>query len=114
MMTQKCINLLGSFKCVDAKKRCRKGFEPDKYNRRCNDINECLDPSLNNCLSDERCINIEGDFRCEKQVTCQLGTNLNSLSNVCEDIDECRRRTAGCKSGQRCVNTFGSYRQNIK
>ena len=30
MMTQKCINLLGSFKCVDAKKRCRKGFEPDK------------------------------------------------------------------------------------
>ena len=43
---------------------CRIGFTGDGNND-CYDINECVDPSTNNCHKRANCINLEGSFRCE-------------------------------------------------
>lgn len=108
--THGCRNKPGTFVCLKRRMRCRQGMKPDKYNRRCVDINECLNPALNTCdIKTEKCMNIVGSYTCEKYMVCQPGTYLNSIDNVCLDIDECRRRRHNCSRGQRCVNTFGSF-----
>ncbi|KAG2665843.1 hypothetical protein I3760_15G026500 [Carya illinoinensis] len=45
--------------------QCRKGYEGNPYlPLGCKDVNECLDPNLNNCTSPKRCINTEGSYTC--------------------------------------------------
>ncbi|KAF5467879.1 hypothetical protein F2P56_012089 [Juglans regia] len=45
--------------------QCKKGYEGNPYlPRACKDVNECLNPNLNNCTSPKRCINTEGNYTC--------------------------------------------------
>ncbi|XP_078356388.1 EGF-containing fibulin-like extracellular matrix protein 2, partial [Oculina patagonica] len=119
-----CVNSYGSYSC-----RCRDQFqrnsrtrkcervnpctyEPcprgykcvvvDQTNYKCNEINECLE-SPPKCRSDQRCVNYAGGHYC----TCPDGYRLNSVTNKCEDIDECSERRSGCS--QICENTPGSF-----
>lgn len=41
---------------------------------------------------------------------CPLGYQYNAVGNVCDDLDECAERVAGCRRPEDCVNTIGSYR----
>ncbi|KAG6695619.1 hypothetical protein I3842_09G106900 [Carya illinoinensis] len=44
---------------------CSEGYEGNPYlPTGCKDVNECLDPNLNNCSSPKRCINTEGNYTC--------------------------------------------------
>ncbi|XP_022688270.1 fibulin-1-like [Varroa jacobsoni] len=52
-----CINKIGSFECT-----CPPGFVMNGPSA-CIDIDECR-AGTNNCTGSEKCINIEGDFRC--------------------------------------------------
>ncbi|KAL8526631.1 hypothetical protein ACS0TY_015725 [Phlomoides rotata] len=55
---------------------CKNGFEGNPYlNPGCTDIDECSDPSINNC--DNICINIPGSFNC----TCPKGFSGDGLKN---------------------------------
>ncbi|XP_073034512.1 wall-associated receptor kinase 2-like [Primulina eburnea] len=43
--------------------RCKDGYEGNPYLEPCTDIDECADPSKNNC-AENSCINTLGNFRC--------------------------------------------------
>ncbi|KAK4592661.1 hypothetical protein RGQ29_016980 [Quercus rubra] len=44
---------------------CKKGYEGNPYLKEgCQDINECVSKDLNNCKSNQDCINIPGDYHC--------------------------------------------------
>ncbi|XP_040997726.1 putative wall-associated receptor kinase-like 16 [Juglans microcarpa x Juglans regia] len=45
--------------------QCKKGYDGNPYlPLGCKDVNECLNPNLNNCTSPKRCINTEGNYTC--------------------------------------------------
>lgn len=48
------------------------------------DINECL-VGASNCRRGERCINTEGSFRCQREVSCGTGYELTD-SNNCKGL----------------------------
>lgn len=48
------------------------------------DINECL-VGASNCRGGERCINTEGSFRCQREVSCGTGYELTD-SNNCKGL----------------------------
>jgi thrombospondin 2/3/4/5 len=81
----------------------------------CIDIDECY--ALQPCDPRVRCTNLSPGFKCD---ACPAGysgegfqlTSIDGQSfhrQVCEDIDECRERSAKCGPNTRCVNTDGSY-----
>uniref|UniRef100_A0A669EAQ3 Fibulin-1 n=1 Tax=Oreochromis niloticus TaxID=8128 RepID=A0A669EAQ3_ORENI len=72
------------------------------------DINECL-VGASNCRGGERCINTEGSFRCQREVSCGTGYELTD-SNNCKDIDECETGIHNCGPQFQCQNTQGSFR----
>uniref|UniRef100_A0A3Q4ABH0 Fibulin-1 n=1 Tax=Mola mola TaxID=94237 RepID=A0A3Q4ABH0_MOLML len=72
------------------------------------DINECLLGS-SNCRGGERCINTEGSFRCQREVSCGTGYELTDNNN-CNDIDECETGIHNCGPEFECQNTQGSFR----
>ncbi|XP_029010122.1 fibulin-1 isoform X2 [Betta splendens] len=87
---------------------CSKGYRLKPDGRSCEDINECLLGS-GNCRVGERCINTEGAFRCQREVSCGTGYELTD-SNQCNDIDECEAGFHNCGQEFVCQNTQGSFR----
>ncbi|XP_050752785.1 latent-transforming growth factor beta-binding protein 2 isoform X2 [Gymnogyps californianus] len=90
----KCVNTLGSYKCVS----CGDGYQP--RNGRCIDVDECL---AEGTCAHGRCVNLDGSFRC----SCYRGYEVAPDGKSCQDIDECTAQAA-CPSGL-CLNTEGSY-----
>lgn len=88
----KCVNLLGSFRCV-----CPRGFRLDIAGARCLDRDECDD---GRCQSP--CRNYAGGYRCD----CPAGTTRSS-SGVCVPQDPC---TAGPCGTSPCFAVGGAYR----
>uniref|UniRef100_A0A8C9Z093 Fibulin-1 n=1 Tax=Sander lucioperca TaxID=283035 RepID=A0A8C9Z093_SANLU len=62
-----------------------------------------------NCRGGERCINTEGSFRCQREVSCGTGYELTDNNN-CKDIDECESGIHNCGPEFECQNTQGSFR----
>lgn len=111
---QKCIDTGFAIKCS-----CFEGFELAGDKKTCKDINECA-LGLHDCEANEVCINMEGDYDCEKreenplQITnfndkCPEGYKFNGKQMVCDDIDECQFPLI-CPKPSTCVNTIGSYK----
>jgi len=72
-----CSNIEGSFRCA-----CDPGFKEDNSTGTptCTDIDECLNPVLNDCHRNATCTNTEGNYTCEctdsflgDGFTCQEG-----------------------------------------
>ncbi|XP_052803968.1 uncharacterized protein LOC128234050 isoform X2 [Mya arenaria] len=91
---EQCKNIPGSFICV-----CSPGYQRNAENI-CEDIVECIIPSLHNCS--QQCENVPGSF------TCSCYDGFRKSRNLCNDVNECSTSTHGC--GQTCENTIGSYR----
>ncbi|XP_072291030.1 fibulin-1 isoform X1 [Eucyclogobius newberryi] len=87
---------------------CFKGYKLNPNGKSCDDINECVLGS-SNCRSGERCINTEGSFRCQREVSCGTGYELTD-TNDCEDINECEAGIHNCGQEFECQNTQGSFR----
>ncbi|RQX73320.1 calcium binding egf domain-containing protein [Toxoplasma gondii CAST] len=93
---QQCLNLMGKYECG-----CYPGFvlQPDG---RCDDIDECIDPTLHGC--DHICINLPGTYSCQ----CRPGYRLSlEKKGACVDIDECAENPELCEFG--CKNLPGAY-----
>ncbi|XP_017775669.1 PREDICTED: fibrillin-2-like [Nicrophorus vespilloides] len=91
----KCINTLGSYRCI-----CDKGFKPDGLGLQCYDVNEC---ELNPAPCQYNCQNTEGSYTC----SCPPGFLLNPDGSSCRDQDECASGQHLCQHN--CINTQGSY-----
>ncbi|KAG7455868.1 hypothetical protein MATL_G00245510 [Megalops atlanticus] len=87
---------------------CFPGYRLKRDGRSCEDINECVLGS-HRCRPGERCINTEGSYRCQREVSCGTGYELTD-SNNCKDIDECQVGTHNCAPEFECQNTVGSFR----
>ncbi|KAM6960686.1 fibulin-1-like [Aplochiton taeniatus] len=87
---------------------CFPGHKIKSDGKTCEDINECL-LGTNNCGGGERCINTEGSFRCQREISCGTGYELTDTNN-CQDIDECDTGTHNCAPELECQNTQGSFR----
>ncbi|XP_060932348.1 fibulin-1 [Limanda limanda] len=87
---------------------CLKGYKLKPDGKSCDDINECL-LGASNCRAGQRCINKEGSFRCQREVSCGTGYELTD-SNDCKDIDECEAGIHNCVPKFECHNSQGSFR----
>ncbi|KAM8892292.1 fibulin-1 isoform 1-T1 [Spinachia spinachia] len=87
---------------------CFKGYKLKPDAKSCEDINECL-LGASNCRAGQRCINTQGSFRCQREVSCGTGYELTDDNN-CKDIDECESDIHNCGQGLECQNTQGSFR----
>ncbi|XP_028286387.1 fibulin-1 isoform X2 [Parambassis ranga] len=100
----KCAQLcVGNNTCA-----CSKGYKLKADGKSCEDINECL-LGASNCRGGERCINTEGAFRCQREISCGTGYELTDTNN-CKDIDECETGIHNCAPEFECQNTQGSFR----
>ncbi|KAM7414979.1 hypothetical protein PAMA_019680 [Pampus argenteus] len=100
----KCAHLcVGNDTCT-----CSKGYKLKPDGTSCEDINECL-LGASDCRGGERCINTEGSFRCQREVSCGTGYELTDNNN-CKDIDECENGIHNCGPDFECQNTQGSFR----
>lgn len=64
---------------------CRSGFQLNRDGRKCDDIDECLNPALNICGPDERCSNLLGTYQCLKTDSSNGSLNgslTDSAANV--------------------------------
>ncbi|XP_068567962.1 fibulin-2 [Cebidichthys violaceus] len=64
-----------------------------------------LHPCAENGPCSQRCAAEAGRARC----SCFPGFLLKTDGRTCEDVDECAASTHGCRPGERCVNTVGSF-----
>lgn len=64
-----------------------------------------VNPCSENSVCSQRCAAVEGRARC----SCFPGFRLESDGRTCEDVDECLTDAHGCRPGERCVNTPGSF-----
>ncbi|XP_053497769.1 fibulin-1 isoform X3 [Ictalurus furcatus] len=87
---------------------CFAGYKLKPDGKNCEDINECLLGS-HHCNPGERCINTQGSYRCQREVSCGTGYELTD-NNSCKDIDECETNTHNCPLEFECQNTPGSFR----
>ncbi|XP_065275719.1 adhesion G protein-coupled receptor E5-like [Emys orbicularis] len=80
----------------------------------CDDINECLKPSLIDCGRTANCTNVAGSYYC----ICIDGYEsrsgkakfMNASENTCQDIDECQGPSlADCGPHANCTNVPGNY-----
>ncbi|EUB62928.1 Hemicentin-1 [Echinococcus granulosus] len=68
------------------------------------DIDEC-NPAYGPGPCQYECHNTYGGYRC----SCPLGYELNPLTNLCKDTNECKTSANTCKKGELCINTPGSH-----
>ncbi|XP_065890335.1 uncharacterized protein [Dysidea avara] len=90
-----CVNRAGSYTC-----RCNRGYQ--LRNKKCQDTNECSNPT--SCGANSKCVNLPGTYRCD----CNSGYILKS--GQCRDINECADPTSCDSTNQRCINLLGSFR----
>ncbi|XP_043362783.1 adhesion G protein-coupled receptor E3-like isoform X18 [Dermochelys coriacea] len=80
----------------------------------CDDINECLGPSLADCGPNTNCNNTAGTYFCTcingYEPSSGKGQFMNASENTCQDIDECHKIPNICGPNATCINTNGSYR----
>ena len=71
----------------------------------CNDINECLSPTLNKCHSlGQVCLNSYGSY------ICYCGKGFLQINNsTCVDINECDKGVCNPALTTGCINIPGSY-----
>ncbi|XP_018543014.1 fibulin-1 isoform X2 [Lates calcarifer] len=96
-----CINTVGSYTCRRNTVTCGRGYHLTEDGTRCEDVDECR---TGNVCGDHGCLNLVGSYRCE----CRVGFIFNSITKLCEDINECRHYP-GRLCAHRCENTEGSY-----
>ncbi|XP_029019396.1 fibulin-1-like isoform X2 [Betta splendens] len=97
-----CVNTAGSYACRRNVVTCGRGYRLTEDATRCEDVDECRE---RNTCGDHGCVNLVGSHRCE----CRTGFIFNSITKLCEDINECRYYP-GRLCAHRCENTEGSYR----
>ena len=51
---------------MTTERNCGQGFKYNQVYRQCEEVDECKSMELNTCMSNERCINTIGSYRCEK------------------------------------------------
>merc|ERR1719480_610300 len=95
-----CTNTDGGFECD-----CFDGFSGNGTH--CEDIDECVDDSLNECHEFADCNNNHGDYNC----TCFDGyrDESNGTGFACVEIDECAEEIDECHDMAECTNIDGSY-----
>uniref|UniRef100_A0A3Q3J531 Fibulin-1 n=1 Tax=Monopterus albus TaxID=43700 RepID=A0A3Q3J531_MONAL len=91
---------------------CHDGYQLQKDGVTCEDVNECLTGS-HSCILGQMCINTEGSFRCQREISCGTGYELRE-DNSCQDIDECALEIHNCGPDFSCTNTAGSFRCHPK
>ncbi len=94
-------NAVCDFSGQDAECVCKQGYEGN--GTECTDLDECADPSLNDCDPDAECTNTEGAYSC----SCPEGFLGDGLS--CEDVDECESEANTCHADASCVNDPGGF-----
>uniref|UniRef100_A0A3B4BMG8 EGF-like domain-containing protein n=1 Tax=Periophthalmus magnuspinnatus TaxID=409849 RepID=A0A3B4BMG8_9GOBI len=99
---QTCINSPGSFTCRRNTITCGRGYHLTEDGARCEDVDECRAGGV---CGGHGCVNLIGSYRCE----CRVGYVFNSISKLCDDINECRHYP-GTLCAHKCENTDGSYR----
>ncbi|KAM4615096.1 fibulin-1-like [Polymixia lowei] len=98
---QTCINTMGSYTCHRNTITCGQGYHLNEDGTRCEDVDECRRGGV---CGGHGCINLVGTYRCE----CQPGFIFNSITKLCQDINECRHYP-GRLCAHKCDNTEGSY-----
>ncbi|XP_078314791.1 thrombospondin-3-like [Crassostrea virginica] len=105
-----CVDTPEGFRCGS----CPHGFKGN--GTQCTDIDECR--VHNPCHEMTECINLTPGFKC---ATCPPGysgndvfgvgiENLETLKQVCEDVNECEDgNNGGCVDYSHCTNTLGSF-----
>lgn len=96
-----CINTVGSYTCRRNTVTCGRGYHLTEDGTRCEDVDECR---TGNVCGGHGCVNLVGSYRCE----CRTGFIFNSITRLCEDINECRHYP-GRLCAHKCDNTEGSY-----
>ncbi|XP_056224283.1 fibulin-1-like isoform X1 [Seriola aureovittata] len=96
-----CINTIGSYTCRRNTVTCGRGYHLTEDGTRCEDVDECR---TGNVCGEHGCVNFVGSYRCE----CRIGFIFNSITKLCEDINECRHYP-GRLCAHKCENTEGSY-----
>ncbi|XP_014274874.2 fibulin-5 isoform X1 [Halyomorpha halys] len=116
-----CRNTQGSFRCIKKMEcsglscsgpltqHCPSGYRVTGST--CVDIDEC-EEGLARCGTNQRCINIRGNYLCSDLVSCKPGLKLNPAKTQCIDVDECAEQQGLCS--HYCDNRFGSYRCRCK
>ncbi|KAI4803025.1 hypothetical protein KUCAC02_006587 [Chaenocephalus aceratus] len=97
-----CNNTEGSYTCRRNKIPCGRGYHLIEDGTRCEDVDECRTGIV---CGVHGCVNLVGTYRCE----CRNGFIFNSISKLCEDINECRHYPAQL-CAHKCENTEGSYK----
>ncbi|XP_065432219.1 adhesion G protein-coupled receptor E5 isoform X7 [Chrysemys picta bellii] len=79
----------------------------------CDDINECLGPSLPDCGRYANCKNVPASYYCSCIDGYELSSGkakfINASENTCQDIDECQQNATICEPHGNCINMPGSY-----
>ncbi|XP_035807296.2 fibulin-1-like isoform X2 [Amphiprion ocellaris] len=99
---QTCINTVGSYTCRSNTITCGRGYHLTEDGSRCEDVDECR---RGNVCGVHGCVNLLGSYRCE----CKAGFNFNSITKLCEDINECMHYP-GRLCAHKCENMEGSYK----
>ncbi|XP_058480759.1 fibulin-1-like isoform X1 [Solea solea] len=97
-----CVNMVGSYVCRRNIVTCGRGYHLTEEGTRCEDTDECR--TGNACVG-HGCTNLVGTYRCE----CRHGYTFNTISRLCEDINECREHYVERLCAHKCENTEGSY-----
>ncbi|XP_077565791.1 fibulin-1-like [Stigmatopora nigra] len=87
---------------------CFVGYRQGSDGITCEDVDECM-LGAHNCVAGQTCINTEGSFHCQRQITCGAGYQQTD-SNQCRDIDECALNLHNCEPTFTCINSEGSFR----
>ena len=95
-VSEECINIVGSYICKSRGQiykqwsiiitclgtTCGRGLKWSEYERRCKDIDECLE-NTHDCASNEKCKNTYKSYRCEPNVECEQGFSPDQYQRRC-------------------------------